>query len=92
MLLNRLKFLVVSHHFAKFCGHRPCDSSDIAAKIVNVTLQDYVMKGSDNFMEGNSSLHIPTLPKLTAIDTVLMIYNCFSLSRDLARLRSYMVI
>ena len=49
-----------------------CGSSDTAAKIFYVTLQDYVIKGSGDFMEGNSSLHIPILPKLIVIDIVLM--------------------
>ena len=37
-----------------------------------MTLQDHVIKRSDDFMEGNSPLYIPTLPKLIAIDIVLM--------------------
>ena len=67
-----MKFLVVSHHFAKFCGHRLCGSSDTAAKIVYMTLQDHVIKGFDDFMGRNSSLYIPTLSKLTTINIVLM--------------------
>ena len=42
------------------------------AKIVYVTLPDQVIKGSGNFMKGNYSLSIPTMPKLIAIDIVLM--------------------
>ena len=37
-----------------------------------MTLQDQVIKESDDFMEGNSSLYISTLPKLMAINNVLM--------------------
>ena len=37
-----------------------------------MTLQNHAIKGSGDFMEGNSSLYIPTLPKLIAIDIVLM--------------------
>ena len=48
------------HTFTKFSGHRPCGSSDTAAKIFYVTLQDNVIEGSGYFMEGNSSLYIPT--------------------------------
>ena len=40
--LNRLKFLIISHHFAKFCSHRFSVSSDTIAKIVYVILQDHV--------------------------------------------------
>ena len=54
------------------CGHRLCGSSDTAAKIVCMTLQVHVIKGSGDFMEGISSLHVPTLPKLIAMDIVLM--------------------
>ena len=55
-----------------FRGQRPSCSSDTAAKIVYVTFQDHVIKGSGDFKEGNSSLQIHTLPKLIAIDIVLM--------------------
>ena len=67
--INGLKLLIVSHHFAKLCGHRRCRSSDTAAKIVYMTLQDHMIKGSDGFMEGNSWLYIPTPSKLIAIET-----------------------
>ena len=69
---NGLNFLIVSHHFAKFSGHRRCGSSDTEAKIVYVNLQDHVIKGYRDFMEGSCSLHIPILPKLIAIDIVLI--------------------
>ena len=55
-------------------------------------LQDHLIKGSGKFVEGNSSLYITTLPKLTAIGIVLIyIYNYFSFSRDLKRPRDYMI-
>ena len=76
-----------------FCGHRHCGSSDTATKIVYMTLQDhvikgsgdfmkgnsslYIPKGSGDFMKGNSSLYIPTLPKLIAIDIMLMDVQLF---------------
>ena len=54
------------------CGHRPCGSGDKAAKIYYMTLQDHVIKGSGDFMDVNSQLYVPNLPKLIAIDIVLM--------------------
>ena len=69
---DMLKFLIVNLHFSKFCDHKLCDSSDTAAKIVYVTSQDHVIKGSGDFMERNSSLYIPTLLKLIVIEIVLM--------------------
>ena len=42
--LKRLKFLILSHHFAKCSGHGSCDSSDAAAKIVSMTLQGHWIK------------------------------------------------
>ena len=71
-LFNGLKFLVVSHHFAKFNGHRTFGSSDAAAEILYLILQDHVIKVSGDFVEGNFSSHISTLPKLIAINIVLM--------------------
>ena len=50
----------------------PCGSSDAAAKIVYMTLQDHVIKGSSDFMGGNTPLYFPNLPKLIATDIVLM--------------------
>ena len=69
---NGLKFLIVSHYFAKFSGHRSSGSSDIAAKIFYVTLQEQGIKGSGDFMEESSSLYLLTQPKLIAINNVLM--------------------
>ena len=68
MWLNGLKFLKVNPHLVKFSNHRPWGNSDIAAKMFYVTLQDFVIKGPSDFMEGNSSLHICILPSLLAID------------------------
>ena len=53
---NGLKFLVVRHHLAKGGGIRPCGSSDTGAKMLSLSLQDYVIKGSGDFMEGSCLL------------------------------------
>ena len=72
MGLNGLTFLIVSQHFARFNGHSSCVRKDTAPEIFYVTLQEHMIKGFDDFMEGNSSLYIPTLSKLIAIDIVLL--------------------
>ena len=61
----------LSHHFAKFSGHRPYGSSDVVTKMFYVTLEDHVVNVSGDFMQAKSLLHILTLPKLTAIDIAL---------------------
>ena len=71
MRINRLRFLVVSHHFAKCSGHKPCGSSETAARIFCVTLEGLVIKGSGDFMDGNSSLFISILLNLIAVDILL---------------------
>ena len=81
----------MSPHTAEFCGHRPCGSSDTATKIVYIILQDHVIKGSGDFMEGNSSLYIPTLPKIHSHRHCVNGCVIFSLPRDLTRARDYMV-
>ena len=65
------------HVFKEFCdlmggsSCRPCGRSDAAAKIFYMTLQEeHVIEGSGDFMERNSALYIPTMPKLIAIDIV----------------------
>ena len=60
------KLLIVSYHLAKLVDHRPGCSRDITDLIFHVTLQDHVIKELCEFMEGSSSLHIPTLPSLAA--------------------------
>ena len=55
-----------------FFAKKHCRGSNKAAKIVYMTRPFQVIKGYGDFMEGNSSLYIPTLPKLIAIDNVLM--------------------
>ena len=71
--LNGLMFLIVSHYLTKFSGHRPCgSSSNTTAKILQVALQNHVIKGSGDFMKEKSLLHFPALPKLIAIDILLV--------------------
>ena len=66
--LNGLKFLIVVTTLRSDSS----DSSDTATKIFYMTLQDHGIKGSGDFMEEDSLLYIPTLPKLIAINFVLM--------------------
>lgn len=70
------KALIVTDHIAKFHGHGACSNWDIKYLICHVALQDYVIKGSSDFMEGSSSLHITTLSHLVAID-ILVMEICF---------------
>ena len=48
VLLTGLKYLIVIPHLAKFGGHRPCGSSDTAARIFYVTSEDHVISYFDN--------------------------------------------
>ena len=43
--------LKVSYHVYKFGGHRHCGSGDIMVFICHVTLQDYMIKRSCDFIE-----------------------------------------
>ena len=73
------KQVEVSHSkppFRQVLWPQPCDSSDTSTKRVYMILQNYVIKGTGDFMEENSSLQIPTLPKLIAINIALMDYIC----------------
>ena len=53
-------FLIVNYHFPKYSSHKSCVSSDTEAKIFYVTLQNHVIKGSGDFMEGDFMLFIYT--------------------------------
>ena len=89
--LNGLKFLIVSHHFAKFSGHKSCGSNDTAAKISYMTLQDRVIKDSGDFTEGISSMHILTLPKLiaTCVNGYKIVLVCHVILQGYVIIRSY---
>ena len=43
------KVPIVSHHFVRFTGHRPCGGSDTSAKMFYLTLQAQVIEGSGDF-------------------------------------------
>ena len=56
-----------------------------------MTLQLNMMKESGDFMEGNSSLYVPTLLKLIAIDRHFLNRCYFGLPHDLTTPHDYMV-
>ena len=56
---------------SSFNGHRSCDSRDITDLIFHVTLQDHLIKRGRDFMEGSSSLYIPTLSTLVVTSVVI---------------------
>ena len=62
----------LTHYLAKFVCHRPRGSRDITGLIFDVTLLGQAIKGSCDFMEGGSSLYIPTLASLVAISIVVV--------------------
>ena len=64
------KLLIVCKHPAKFGCHNLCGSWDITYLICHVTLQQLVIKGSFNFMGGNSSLYATILSGLVALGIV----------------------
>ena len=74
----------MSYHLAKFAGHRLSCSRDITGLKLHLTLQDHLIKGLYEFMEGNFSLYISTLPNLVATGIVLvdMILVCHVISQD----------
>ena len=76
---------MVSHLPAVFGGHWSNTSEDIAYLIYHVTPQDHMIEGSRNFMSGTALLHVTTLPSLVVIGILVVEYNVFNLSFDLAR-------
>ena len=54
------KFLIITHLYATFNGHKPFVSRDIRCLIFYVTLQDHVIIGLCDFMEESYSSYIPT--------------------------------
>ena len=56
----------------QFLFFNSCCSRDIIDLIFHVTLEDHVIKGLCEVMEGSSSLYIPTLPSLVATNIVVV--------------------
>ena len=49
------ELLKVSHHPTNYSGHKHCVSGDIIVLVCQVILQDYVIKGSRDFIEESLS-------------------------------------
>ena len=62
----------VSYHSAKFGGHRKTGSGNIRAFVFNVSLQEEVIKESNNFWLGAPYVMSPIYQVLLAVDTVAM--------------------
>ena len=61
------------HMFKGLCDSKVSYGSvETVAEIFYLTLQDNGIKGSGDFTEENPSLYIPILPKLIAINIVLI--------------------
>ena len=61
------------HTFKGLCDSKVSYGSvETVAEIFYLTLQDNGIKGSGDFTEENPSLYIPILPKLVAINVVLI--------------------
>ena len=56
VLIYGWKLLIISHRLARFDGHRSCGSRGKTDLTFHVTLQDHLIKGPRDFMEGSSSL------------------------------------
>ena len=63
---------MASHQFAKFGGHRHCDSENIMILGYHVISQDHIIKGSCDFIGRNPSRYVMILPSLVAIGTVVV--------------------
>ena len=68
--ITTLPTLVAIDLFVVEIYHRHCGSRDIADLNFHLILQDLLIKGYSDFMEGSSSRYIPTLPRLVAVDIV----------------------
>ena len=78
----------MNHHFAiLFSG---CSHTE--AKMFYMTLQDHMIKGFGDFMEGNSSLHIPHPAKFDShrpcVNGYIVILVCQVILRDHMIIRS----
>ena len=62
--------------FAMFIGQRPCGSRDITDLICHVKLQDHLIKGSYDFMEGSSLLYVTIMPSFVTVAIVVVVEIC----------------
>ena len=63
---------MASHQFAKFGGHRHCDSENIMILGYHVISQDHIIKGSCDFIGVCQLRYVMILPSLVAIGTVVV--------------------
>ena len=63
---------MVSHHPAKFSGHKLCGSGDIMVLVSPVILEGHVTKVSGNSLGKSPSRYITILPSLVSIGTVTL--------------------
>ena len=80
-LLTLRKRATHCNHTARFGDRSHSGSGDITCLIRQVTLQDHVIKGCFEFMEGSISLYVTTVSGLMArgIVTVEIKYLCVAL-------------
>ena len=60
----------MTHHSAKFSGHRPSLRGDTSVLVIHMTSRDYVVKVPPDIMNEFSSSYVATLQRLTIIDLV----------------------
>ena len=82
--LSGWKPLKVSHHPAKFGGHRLCGIRDIMVLVCHMISQDHKIKGLCDSMGIILSRCVTILQRMVVIGT-LVVEKYFSLSRDLLR-------
>ena len=69
MWVERIK---LNYHPAKFCGHTHSGSRDVTALVCHLTLEEHVIKASNDLMVKSPSRYDTILPALVAIDTVIV--------------------
>ena len=60
-----------------FGVHKQSGRRDIMIFVCDVTLQDHVIKGSCDFIDGSTFWQVATLPSLVATGIVVMEIYCF---------------
>ena len=61
-----------SNHLTIFGNHYFSTSGDKKYLMYHVTLQNYIIEGSRNFMGGSSTWYVTTVPSLVTIDIVVV--------------------
>ena len=84
---------MVSHHSAKFAGHRHCSSGNIMILVCNVIQQDYAPKGYISFMGWSLFTILPSLVVTGTVGgNIMLFFSHVTLQDHMIKALNYFIV